>query len=187
MSDQSAFLKSVQGCSARLAERGADALGALFDLTAPRLVRFAVALTRQQQDAEDAVQAALVRLADRPQTLAAADCPWSYLLGMVRNEALQLVRRRRRYLCLGELPELQIHCPVDDLEQQDQHRAVWKAIQSLPVEQAEVVVLKIWEELTFAEIGAILSASPNTVASRYQYAMAKLSRQLFDQRPELAT
>jgi RNA polymerase sigma-70 factor (ECF subfamily) len=41
-----------------------------------------------------------------------------------------------------------------------------------------VVVLKIWEEMTFAQIGQILDTSPNTVASRYQYAIAKLTRRL---------
>ena len=58
---------------------------------------------------------------------------------------------------------------------------VLKLAQPLPIgegEQVEVVVLKIWEELTFAQIGHILDISPNTVASRYQYAIAKLTRRL---------
>ena len=55
---------------------------------------------------------------------------------------------------------------------------MWTALRTLPTEQAEVVVLKIWEKLTFAQIGVILETSPNTVASRYQYAMAKLSKKL---------
>jgi RNA polymerase sigma-70 factor (ECF subfamily) len=73
---------------------------------------------------------------------------------------------------------------VDELEQAERHRAVWIALRRLPPEQAEVVVLKIWEAMTFAEIGRILGASPNTVASRYQYAMAKLARGLLREQPE---
>jgi DNA-directed RNA polymerase specialized sigma24 family protein len=38
--------------------------------------------------------------------------------------------------------------------------------------------------MRFAEIGRILGASPNTVASRYQYAMAKLARGLLREQPE---
>ena len=67
---------------------------------------------------------------------------------------------------------------VDELEREETHREVWSALTTLPPEQAEVVVLKIWEELTFAQIGHILDISPNTVASRYQYAIAKLTRRL---------
>ena len=58
---------------------------------------------------------------------------------------------------------------------------MWTALRTLPPEQAEVVVLKIWEDMTFAEIGTVLEESPNTVASRYQYAMAKLSKRLVKQ------
>ena len=49
---------------------------------------------------------------------------------------------------------------------------------TLPTEQAEVVVLKIWEEMTFAEIGKILEVSTFTAASRYRYAMHKLTERL---------
>ena len=182
MSDQTDFNQRVTDCTARLAVSGVDALGALFDLTSHRLVRLAVALTRHQQDAEDAVQAALVRLAAHPQVLAAADCPWAYLLRMVRNEALLIVRRKQRCQAAGDLSDLVTRCPVDELEHEESQRAVWKALQTLPPEQAEVVVLKIWEGMTFAQIGELLETSPNTVASRYQYAMAKLSQRLLSER-----
>ncbi len=52
------------------------------------------------------------------------------------------------------------------------------AVSQLPPEQAEVVVLKIWEGFTFAEIADLIGESPNTAASRYRYALEKLSRSL---------
>ena len=168
MAEPTCFSQLVQDCSDRLSANGVDALGALFDLTSHRLVRFAVTLTRNQHDAEDSVQTVLVRVAGRPQLLSAADCPWAYLLRMVRNEALLFGRRKQRR------PETE-----------ETHRAVWSALRMLPPEQAEVVVLKIWEELTFAQIGQILELSPNTAASRYQYAMAKLSKSLSKQHREV--
>ena len=56
----------------------------------------------------------------------------------------------------------------------EQQAEVQAALRRLPAEQAEVVVLKIWEELTFQEIAAVTGESPNTVASRYRYALTKL-------------
>jgi hypothetical protein len=68
----------------------------------------------------------------------------------------------------GNLADLvTLHC-VDELDREETHRAVWSALRSLPTEQAEVVVLKIWEEMTFAQIGQILDASPSTVVRRCQ-------------------
>jgi RNA polymerase sigma-70 factor (ECF subfamily) len=178
MATADAFPQSVQDCAARLAATGVDALGALFDLTSQRLVRFAVAITRNQHDAEDAVQAALVRVAARPRLLADVTRPWPYLLQMVRNEALLIARRQQRVATAGSLADLVTLRCIDELEQEETSRAVWRALRLLPAEQAEVVVLKIWEAMTFAEIGEILGASPNTVASRYQYAMTKLTQRL---------
>jgi RNA polymerase sigma-70 factor, ECF subfamily len=181
MKDQSAFPERVQDCVDRLSTTGVDALGALFDLTSHRLVRFAVAVTRNQHDAEDAVQTTLVRVAGRPQLLSPAACPWAYLLRMVRNEALLIARRKKRWIKAGNLNDLITFCGVDEIEREETYRAVWSALRTLPPQQAEVVVLKIWEEMTFAQIAAILEESPNTIASRYQYAMAKLSKRLVEQ------
>jgi RNA polymerase sigma-70 factor (ECF subfamily) len=178
MTAQDDFANRVQQAADRLAVVGVEALGVLFDLTAQRLVRFAATLTHHQQDAEDAVQAALTRLAGHPQCLAGLDHPWAYLLRMVRNEVLASVRHRQHCSTAGSLTDLVTHCPVDEAEREESHRAVWAALRALPPEQAEVVVLKIWEELTFVQIGEILDTSPNTVASRYQYAMAKLTPRL---------
>ncbi|MBV9468194.1 MAG: hypothetical protein JOZ57_02980, partial [Abitibacteriaceae bacterium] len=47
-------------------------------------------------------------------------------------------------------------------------------LQQLPIEQREVIALKVAENLTFAEIAALLKISPNTAASRYRYGIERL-------------
>jgi len=44
----------------------------------------------------------------------------------------------------------------------------------LPDEQREVVIMKIWGGLTFAQIAGAIGISANTVASRYRYAIERL-------------
>jgi RNA polymerase sigma-70 factor (ECF subfamily) len=178
MTGRNDFSDRIQDCTDRLKAYGVDALGALFDLTSDRLVRYAIALTRNQHDAEDCVQTVLVRVAREPGLLASAACPWAYMLRMVRNEALLLGRRKRPRPAAGNLCDIVTRRSVDELEREETHRQVWSALRTLPNEQAEVVVLKIWEGMTFAQIGQILETSANTAASRYQYAISKLSRRL---------
>jgi len=48
----------------------------------------------------------------------------------------------------------------------------------LPDEQRQVLVMKIWIDLTCAEIGSSLGISHNTAASRYRYALAVLKKNL---------
>lgn len=177
------FAAQVRLCAERLGEQGVATLSGLFDLTSTRLVRLAVTITRNQHDAEDAVQSVLVRMATAPKQLSHAREPWHYLLRMVRNESLLILRRRRRALTLDNLSDLLTCVSVDQAEQQESFRAVWLALRQLPVRQSEVVVLKVWEELTFAQIAEVLAIRPATAASRYRYALAKLSVALASQSP----
>lgn len=180
----------VRESAMRMQESGVAALSGLYDVASQRLLRLAVAITGHQHDAEDALQAVLLRVADSPNVLFQAEQPWHYLLRMTRNESLLIVRRRKRTLSmatLAELTNLVTRHFVDQTEQEETHRAVWHALRKLPREQSEVVVLKIWESLTFAQIGQVLDVSPATAASRYRYALHKLQHRLARHRQEGAT
>ena len=144
----------------------------LYDLAAPRLLRYAVTLTRNRDDAEDILQTAFVQVARCPERLADADHPWPYLLRIVRNAALRLLRKRESQTSVKHRAEVSQR---NSFEHQEIAEAVRHAIDQLPPLQAEVVGLKIWENMTFAQIGAVLGVSPNTAASRYQYALEKLT------------
>ena len=167
----------VAAMAADLENGDRSALTRIYDVAAPRLLRYAETLTRNRADAEDAMQSALVKVARKPKQVANADKPWAYLVRVVRNEALRVIGRRKPIASLASL--LQAWRPVEcPLEQQESREKVQQAVARLPAEQAEVVVLKIWEQFTFAEIAELIHESPNTAASRYRYALEKLSRHL---------
>jgi RNA polymerase sigma-70 factor (ECF subfamily) len=175
--EPSTWLDRISGYAQLLADGDLTALGLLFDLVGPRLVRYAHAILRNTADAEDAVQAAVIRLARRPKVLASAQQPWAYCLRVVRNEAVRLMSRQRATF---SLPKGQLTVPLRrwSFEDEELRQKVLAAIGRLPAEQAEVVVLKVWENLTFAEIADVTGERPNTVASRYRYALEKLQRSL---------
>ena len=185
MVSQDVFSDRVRLFADRIAESGPMALSGLFDLTSQRLHRYAVTITRNQHDAEDVVQAALVQVAGHPKLLSRADHPWHYLLRIVRNQALLVIRNRKKASTLSTICDLITRRFVDELELEETHRAVWTALRKLPSEQSEVVVLKIWEEMTFAQIATVLDVTPSTAASRYRYAMEKLSRHFEIQNTEV--
>ena len=163
----------------QLTEGDVSALGQLFDLTAARLVRYAETISRRREDAEDALQIAMIKLAEHPERLTQADQPWAYFVKMVRNETLKLAESRRSRSRVVELLRTWVARPrFWSLPDDDWREQIQTAVKRLPSEQAEVVVLKIWEEMTFAEIAEVLGESPNTAASRYRYALEKLSHTL---------
>jgi RNA polymerase sigma-70 factor (ECF subfamily) len=165
----------LRACAEQLARGGNVALGELFDLTAARLLRYAAMITRNAHDAEDVVQSAFVRAALHADQLAAAQHPWAYLIQIVRNEGLRFLQRRPH-----EAPPV-AEASVEDedwLLAAEAAAEIQAALGELVPEQAEVVVLKLWEEMTFAEIADITGESPNTAASRYRYAIGKLRNRL---------
>jgi DNA-directed RNA polymerase specialized sigma24 family protein len=56
----------------------------------------------------------------------------------------------------------------------ESEQAAMHCLAGLPQEQREVIVLKIWHQYTFEEIGDLLELSPNTAAGRYRYGLQKL-------------
>ncbi len=175
--NKNTFQDEVRRCVSDVQRHGVIALGALFDLTAGRCLRYAQSVTRCQEDAEDALQAAMVRITVKPHVLSTADHPWPYFLRVVRNEALKIIRRRRSVNAAAGFIDRAVES-IDEVEKDDNRRLISEALERLPGNQREVVLLKIWEGMTFAEIADVLGKSPNTVASRYRYAMEKLQQQL---------
>jgi len=64
-----------------------------------------------------------------------------------------------------------VYCPDRDYAGEQNLR---RALGVLPDDQRQVVVLHVWGQLTFSQIGDLLGVSSNTAASRYRYALAKL-------------
>ena len=67
---------------------------------------------------------------------------------------------------------------VEDIENRERYEYLQSIIRSLPNDQQEVLLLKIWGSLTFHTIAEILGVSANTAASRYRYALEKVKSSL---------
>lgn len=68
--------------------------------------------------------------------------------------------------------------PERTLSEFEQRRQLQLALDALPPEQREVVLLRLEQELTLEEIGAITGVGRETVKSRLRYAMDKLRARL---------
>jgi RNA polymerase sigma-70 factor (ECF subfamily) len=103
-----------------------------------------------------------------------------YLLSCVVNRARDHLRRRdAQSNCQVNMQTQRIDVtdPANVLAESDEMRAVIRALDKLPIEQREVIVLHLQGDMKFCQIAAMLDMSINTVQSRYRYGMEKL-RQL---------
>jgi RNA polymerase sigma-70 factor (ECF subfamily) len=148
-----------------------------FEVYGRRLRLFARQWASGSADADDIVQEAFVRFW-RSSVRNDADAHVQ-LFAMVRRAGLDAIRRAtrrsaRERTVVESHEEAQWFTPSDDPAGREAE--IQSALASLPPEQREVIVLKIWGELTFDQIARSLEISPNTAASRYRYALEALRR-----------
>jgi len=110
---------------------------------------------------------------------------WLYQIALNASRDRLRRRRGRSYVSLdeaGEVVELRsaspARSPLELVEAQDLSRTVSTAVEALPEEQREVIVLKEFQGLTFVEIADILSVPVSTVKTRLYRGLAELRRRL---------
>jgi RNA polymerase sigma-70 factor, ECF subfamily len=147
-----------------------------FSEVAPGLLLFARQWVRSAADAEDVVQEAFVKFWRRNYKIDNR----ALLYAAVRSIALDVIRRDRRRARREASVFAEAEPAIEpQFEWEDEAQsALAAAVDSLPHDQREVLVLKIWNELTFSEIASALGISQNTAASRYRYALACLRKSL---------
>jgi RNA polymerase sigma-70 factor (ECF subfamily) len=144
----------------------------LYEANVRQLILYGRALGLSHSEAEDVVQDTFVALLQRPTP---PDQPEHYCIRTFRNRALNY----RRTLWRRMVREFESARWFERGEgETPQERAAMRGLAELPVDQREVIVLKIWHQYTFEEIGALLEISPNTAAGRYRYGMQKLKASL---------
>jgi RNA polymerase sigma-70 factor (ECF subfamily) len=140
----------------------------LYDAKAADLVLYGRALGLSHSEAEDVLQETFVALMRRGEPPLQ---PEHYCVRSFRNRALNYRRSLWRRLAREVESRRWFDQSPDETPWE---QAAMDCLSGLPVEQREVIVLKIWHEYTFEEIGDLLELSPNTAAGRYRYGLQKL-------------
>lgn len=145
----------------------------LYDEYGGRLYRLALMVLWDSESAEDAVHQVFVKLLSCRGGLSYVQSWERYLTRAVSNECRGILRRRKRVP--SSLPDGQILQVVDGMGGVEEERQqVERALGRLAPEQREVIQLKVYEDMTFRGIAAVLGVSVHTVWSRYRYGMGKL-------------
>jgi RNA polymerase sigma-70 factor (ECF subfamily) len=141
---------------------------------APRLLLFARQQTRSEADAQDIVQEAVVESWRRQSE--GAPPRLALVFATIRRRAVDHARSVDRRASRESTANLEgPACWFDtSAEERERSQLIQNAMQSLPNIYREVVTLKIWGGLTFAEIAEALEIPQNTAASRYRYGLTTL-------------
>ena len=134
------------------------------------LYRMAVSILRSPPDAEDAVQQALLN-AWRARHRAKPGLERAWLMRIVINESLTLLRRRKRTIPTEDFPTLAA-------PENDECAALHAAIRALPESLRTPLLLKYMEGLTEKEVAEALRLPLSAVKNRLFRARRKLQAML---------
>lgn len=151
---------------------GHEQVRTLYEEHGHALLAYAISLLRDRSASEDVLQQVFVKLLQG--RVAISGPPLHYVYRAVRNTALN---HRRNHSRETELTS-NGNWLVSPLGKEEIGIALQSALGGLPEEQREIVVLRVWGQLTLEEAALALDVSINTAASRYRYALAKLKERL---------
>jgi RNA polymerase sigma-70 factor (ECF subfamily) len=151
-------------------------------------------LVRAKEDTQDVVQNALVEfLRYGPRFKVSNEAHLRFLLGRIAENVLRdrhdfFTRRRRQAARERPLPEdtiLELDAGSRDsirpdraLEKKQWQAWVRLALEMMDPEEREVIVMRQWDELEFAEIAEKTGSTPDAVRMRFQRALPKLAQKI---------
>jgi RNA polymerase sigma-70 factor (ECF subfamily) len=138
----------------------------------PQVYALCYHLLGRTEDAEDAVQATFIRAFRALPRFRGDSAPRTWLYRIATNESLGLLRRRKA------TPEWieESHGAPDGAGAVVERLAVQAALARLSPDHRAVLVLRLWEELSYTEIAAVLGISLPAVKMRLNRAREQFRR-----------
>ena len=130
------------------------------------LLQYAQRITGDREQARDVVQETFVKF-QRNGALRREDEPATWLFTVCRNAALNVCRKERRMMYVGEEiiegRESDQPMPFDRLEQKEAAGFLLRIVSTLPLRQQEVIQLKFQNDLSYQQIADIMQTTANNV------------------------
>jgi RNA polymerase sigma-70 factor (ECF subfamily) len=148
----------------------------IYDRFGDRMYHYLVLKLRSPTDAEDVLQEVFCRLVRYGIRWRLIRNHAAFVFKVARNEAHRFLKKRAKNPDDSWSAEYITKTYQENLVASDPlaMKHVTEALARIPEYLQEVIILKIFEELTFKEIAFICDISSNTAASRYRYGLKKM-------------
>lgn len=154
-----------------------DALDAVVRKYGERLQVHAMYILHDGQEARDVVQEVFIKAMREPRLYDADFKIQAWLYRVTRNLCFNLVRDRRRrdtLLQVGPKPGTTTLDPLDAVFESERQDEILEAVESLTPDHRDILMLRYYEDLSYAEIADRLGIKLGTVMSRLSRARDRL-------------
>lgn len=134
-------------------------------------------ILKNEQDAEDAVQDAFVKLADNLDRIADADSPQArnFAVVITRNICFNMLRKRHIETDIDAEDVCSDKSAEDEFLSEQGVETLERALESLPEKYRDILYLTVYEELSLREAAKLLGITYENAKSRVKRARKKIS------------
>ena len=163
-------MKDQENIIARARRGDADAFERLVVAYRDQVFRLALRMCGSEADADEVAQEAFLSAWKGLPNFRGDSQFSTWLYQLTSHAAIDLMRREKRQIAAEDITGVSAPDPAPGPQQQaersEQRQAVRDAILQLTPEYRQIVVLRFLEELSYEEIGAMLTLPSGTVKSR---------------------
>ena len=154
-------------CVARCLDGESAAFQPLVEKYHQPLFRMAVRMLGDREEARDAVQNAFLKAYRALGRYDASQKFFTWIYRIAVNECLNIIRARKTIVPLDQIEAVaQGIEPDDPAERSEQRKRIRQALMALSPEQREVIVLRHFGGMTYAQVAEALGVPEKTVKSR---------------------
>jgi RNA polymerase sigma-70 factor (ECF subfamily) len=154
-----------------------EALQRIYEKYLNYLLTLAMALLHNNSEAEDVVHDVFISFAESVKDFKISGDLKSYLTTCVINRSRDRIRSGTRESIRAnklESAETDFNRPENPIISSEESMRLNHAIAQIPLEQREVIVLRLKGQMKFREIARMQGVSINTIQGRYRYGLEKL-------------
>ena len=165
------------------ARREPSAFGVLYERYVDRIYGYIYHRVGNVQEAEDLTARTFYRALDNLHTYEDRGAPFAAWLFRIAHNLMANWHRdhsRRRFLSLDRLwsQRAEDSSPEEQIEEDENHEALWSAINRLPEERRNLLLWKFGSQMSNLEIGELMNKSESAIKSLYFRTLASLRQDL---------
>ena len=139
--------------------------------------RLVYSYTRNEDDALDVIQEAIVKALKKLFTLNQTQYMKTWFYRILINESLNFIKKKKNLSFAKLDPEMLTYDGKDNIKSLE----IYEAVFTLKSKYREIIVLYFFEDMTFMEIARVLKTPPSTIKSRFYKALEALKKELGDE------
>ncbi len=131
------------------------------------MYRFALGILRNEQDAEDALGAAIIKAYEHLASLRDKDKFKSWIMSIIANESKNMLSKNSRMQLVDDMT-------IFEKAVEENQNDIWCSVMELGEQHRQIVILYYYDGFSTREIARILKVAEGTVKSRLSRARQNL-------------